>query len=294
MHPTKPDSAEVILEIGAEGGSLKIQRFHASDWTWKFNLKIDESTLAEFLDEVDEVDLVKESPPVDTFAEAIQLMNKYPWRELELISVHPEYADFIRSEMKDHQMLERSKYMNAQGHLTSGVAGSITKKLNQEGYDVYYDHERTPEYTGTIAVSIGKELVREKEISQLDIAVVERKSRRAIALIEIEETTDNPKKLIGDIFAVLMGNSIHLPGREEEVAVGEWTTLIVIGKGAGHEFRDGYIQETAIDARSALGTVNAKIGKIVIESFSAAADLEMKLTDKIYEAIRRYETLKVS
>ena len=287
-------SADIILEIGAEGGSLKLQRFRAPDGTWKFNLIINESTLADFLDEADQIDLAKEYTPVDTFEEAIQVMNNYPWRELELINVFPEYAEFIQSEMHNPQIFQRRKSMNAQGPLTSAVAGFIKEELNKKGFDVYYDHKKDGKLAGTIAVSFeGKtkgKLGREEEISQLDIAVVERNFRqggslrKAMALVEIEETTDNPKKLIGDIFAVLMGKSIYLPGGEE-VAVGKWTTLIIIAKEAGHKNRNDYIQNMANDTKSPLGSANLNIGNIVIDSFSPDKSLEKVLMNKINEAI---------
>ena len=150
--------------------------------------------------------------------------------------------------------------------------------------------------TGTIAVSFeGKtkgKLGKEEEISQTDIAVVEENFRqegslrKAIALIEIEETTDNPKKLIGDIFAALMGKSIFLPGGEE-VAVGEWTTLIIIAKEVGHKHRNDYIQNMANGAKSAFGSANLKIGDIVIDYFSPDKSLEKVLTNNINEAIKR-------
>ena len=172
--------------------------------------------------------------------------------------------------------------MNAHGQLTSAAARSITAEMNKKGYDVYFDHDKAGEFVGTTAVSSEEKLSRENEISQLDIAVVERKFARAIALIEIEETTDNPKKLIGDIFAVLMGNSIHLP-RRKKVEVGKWTSLIIIGKGAGHEVRNEHILKMANNAKSALGTKNSTIGNIVIKSLSANEDMEkilMKIIDK--------------
>ena len=68
----------MILKIGIKGGSLSIQRFRAPDGTWKFVFISDESTMTDFLDKDDQIDLVKKYPPVDTFEEAIQLMNKYP------------------------------------------------------------------------------------------------------------------------------------------------------------------------------------------------------------------------
>ncbi|MGA2505497.1 MAG: hypothetical protein ABSG01_15555 [Anaerolineales bacterium] len=91
---------EVILEIGTEGGLISIQRLHAPNGTWKFILTIDESTMAAFLDKEDQDDLVKKYPLVDSFEEAVKLMDEFPWRKMYLISVHPDYAEFIRKEMK--------------------------------------------------------------------------------------------------------------------------------------------------------------------------------------------------
>jgi hypothetical protein len=176
--------------------------------------------------------------------------------------------------------------MNTPGPLTSEIAGSITRAMNEKGYDVYFDHGPADKFTGTIAVSIEELLGREKEIGQLDIAIVKRNSNEGIALVEIEETTDNPKKLIGDIFAILMGNSIYLPGGKK-VDVGKWTTLIIIGKGAGHEERNMYIRKMVDDAKSALKTVNAGMGHIVIKSFSAKDALKETLLEEIEEAIQR-------
>jgi hypothetical protein len=176
--------------------------------------------------------------------------------------------------------------MNAHGQQTTEAARSISLELNKRGYDVYYDHGKKGDFVGKIAVSINKELGRIKEISQLDIAVIKKDTNKAIALVEIEETTDNPKKLIGDLFAVLMGSSIH-PPRIEKVRVGKWTTLIIIGKGAGHDVRNGRILKLANKAKSALGTVNSGIGNIVIKSVSENDDLDKILMEEIDEAIQR-------
>ena len=176
--------------------------------------------------------------------------------------------------------------MSTHGQLTSAAAQSIMGELNRRGYDVYYDHGKKGDFVGKIAVSINKDLGRVKEISQMDIAVINKKSNKVIALVEIEETTDNPKKLIGDIFSIIMGNSIHPPIREK-VGVGEWTTLIIIGKGTRHDERNKYILEMANNARPAMGTVNSSIGNIVIESFPDNGNLENTLMKQIDDAIQR-------
>jgi hypothetical protein len=85
----------VILEIGTEGGSLSIHHFPATRGTWKFILTVDESTMASLTDEFDQADLLKKYPPVDSFEEAIRLMDEFPWRKMYLVSVHPDYGEFI-------------------------------------------------------------------------------------------------------------------------------------------------------------------------------------------------------
>jgi hypothetical protein len=180
-------------------------------------------------------------------------------------------------------------FMSVPGQLTSAVAKSITEEINKRGFDIYYDHGEKGEFVGTIAVSIEKELSSEKQISQLDIAVVGRDTNKdkVIALIEIEETTDTPKTLIGDVFTTLMGNSVHLPGRNKIAEVGKWTTLIVLGKGERHDERIKQINKIVNIAKLDFGTGNSQIGNIVIESFSHNEKLEKIIMDHIDEAIRR-------
>ena len=180
--------------------------------------------------------------------------------------------------------------MNAHGQLTAAAAKSIMDEMNSKGYDVYYDHgDPSNPFVGTIAVSIEKELNSKNQIGQLDIAVVGRdvNKNKAIALIEIEETTDTPKTLIGDVFTTLMGNSVHLPGRENTAKVENWTTLIIIGKGAGHEDRNQPICDMANNAKTALGTEISKIGSIVITAFSEKKPLKDVLVEQIEKAIQR-------
>jgi hypothetical protein len=178
--------------------------------------------------------------------------------------------------------------MNAHGRSTSEAAQAITIEMNKLGFDVYYDHgDPSNSFVGTIPVSTEEELTSKNQISQLDIAIVERKTHKAVALIEIEEKADIPKTLIGDVFTTLLGESVHLPIRENKAEVGNWTTLIIIGKDLGHEDRNASICNLANKVKSALGTENSKIGNIVIEAFSVNNPLKDVLMEKIKEAIQR-------
>lgn len=106
ISASKANSKEVILKIGGEGGTLIIQRFRASDGAWKFIFTTDESTMADFLDEEDQIDLVKKYPQVDTFEEALQIMNKYPWHKLHVITLHQEYVSIVQSEKQKRSIEE--------------------------------------------------------------------------------------------------------------------------------------------------------------------------------------------
>jgi hypothetical protein len=283
----KTSSEEVVLEIGAEGGSLEIRRFRAPDGSWKFVFLTDESTMVDFLDSADPLDFVRRYPQVDSFEEALQLMNRYPWHEMRIVRAHQEYADITQSARQKGSTGRRNKPMTQHGKLTAAVATSITPDMNKRGFDVYYDHDEAGEFVGAIAVALGKELRRESQLSQLDIAVVERHTKRAIALIEVEESPDTPKTLIGDIFAVLMGSSVHLPGRKTTVEVGRWTTLIILARGAAHDRRIEQIEGLTNRVKSAFGTGNSEIGTIVIGAFANDKELETNLRTRLDDAIDR-------
>ena len=93
---------EIVLQVGAEGGSLTIVRYHVSGEKWQFAFIRDESTLADFLGEEDQEDLLEALDSIATFEGAIALMNKYPWLDLYPLVVNPEYANEVM------EIIERS------------------------------------------------------------------------------------------------------------------------------------------------------------------------------------------
>ncbi len=100
--------------------------------------------------------------------------------------------------------------MSKHGELTAEIGA----KLTFDGYDIFYDHGTSSENVGKIVSTLKKEYGRDDELSQLDIAVVEQDSDKAVLLVEIEETSDRPKTFLGDIFGVLFGNHIYFRRRE--------------------------------------------------------------------------------
>jgi hypothetical protein len=155
----------------------------------------------------------------------------------------------------------------SQGRMMIKAAETLYGYYAARGYDVLYDHGSTKDHIGKIASRFGDSQGRDVELSQPDIAIVEKGSNRVFALIEIEEANDDPKILMGDLFGILLGDHISFRG-ERELAVGGHTSLIVLGKSmAPHRKRNEYLREQAMKVKSSLSTGNSMIGNIVIETF---------------------------
>jgi hypothetical protein len=156
----------------------------------------------------------------------------------------------------------------SQGQITIKAAETLSGYYATRGYDVLYDHGSTKDHIGKIASRFGDTQGRDMELSQPDIAIVEKGSNQVFALLEIEEANDDPKTLIGDLFGILLGDHISFRG-ERELTVGGHTSLIVLGKSmAPHRKRNEYLRDQAMNIKSGLSTGNSVIGNIVIETFA--------------------------
>jgi hypothetical protein len=88
---------ETVLKVGAEGGSLSILRMRVDDGPWRFVVYRDESTLAGLLNEDDRqgLTLTDESGSVESLAEALRLMDRYPWHMLVPLALREEYESSV-------------------------------------------------------------------------------------------------------------------------------------------------------------------------------------------------------
>lgn len=77
------------------------------------------------------------------------------------------------------------------------------------GYSVFYDHGDRSKYPNVVAVKgfYGDIVSNFNRMADIDVLVVN-KEDEVVLLIEIEENGMSPKKLIGDIFTILMCNTI--------------------------------------------------------------------------------------
>lgn len=166
--------------------------------------------------------------------------------------------------------------MVSHGEITADIARKITDDWNKRGYDVFYDHGVSSKNTGKIVSVSRKDYKRGDELSQLDIAIVERApGKKVIALVEIEETSDRPKTILGDVFGALFGK--HLFFKRTKLRVGEFTTLFVVGiKKTKHEGRNRYIQGQVNKVKASLDTQNSSIGNVLVMVYRNEGELIKK------------------
>ena len=78
-----------VLEVLAEGGSLKVMGSKNSKGDWSFAMVRDESTLAQLIDDV-LPESVYEEVLADSWEGILEKMDRYPWAELYPGTVHED------------------------------------------------------------------------------------------------------------------------------------------------------------------------------------------------------------
>ena len=82
--------SEMILEVGAEGGGIKLYgRRGEEGWCFSRNVIDQTPTL------LDESAIEHTSKLVDTWPAALALIDKYPWHKLHPLTVHPEFRQKV-------------------------------------------------------------------------------------------------------------------------------------------------------------------------------------------------------
>ena len=174
---------------------------------------------------------------------------------------------------------------------TARVARGLGQALSDRDVDVLFDHGETgadlPECLGEIVSWYGADYGRDARLALLDIAVVWRDGDRAAALIEIEESSATPKVVLGDVLAALLGDQVSFR-RERRLAVGEWTTLIVLVPARSDGKRRQVIElaRRVETIRAGLRSGNAAIGRIRVGTYGEVGDLEQVVEGLVREALR--------
>lgn len=177
------------------------------------------------------------------------------------------------------------------GELTARVADSLQKEFEKKGFLVIHDHRlgniETTDNLGKLRTWFGETPKRETLLADLDIAIISTDGK-VVALIEIEETTDKPKVILGDMLAILLGSGISFKDKHD-FQIREWTMLIVMSRDRhqSHQLRDEFLSNHINSLKSNLDTPNAKIGRIIVDSFEDEKQLREKLEQHITKAISR-------
>jgi hypothetical protein len=166
------------------------------------------------------------------------------------------------------------------GQLTADVAERLAVYYDERGFDVLHDHGPDSKNKGEIVAYFGKRPSRKTELSQLDIAIFERSSKKICTLIEVEESSARPKTLLGDVFATLLAENIWFKGKNLEVC--EHASLIVVGQGdESDKALIDHLDQQVESIRSMMGNAKMKFGRVMIDVFAEEAGLEKLLREKV-------------
>jgi hypothetical protein len=88
---------EVVLEVGAEGGSITLVRERNRNEDWWFRIETNETALRDVLSQGDQngIEFSSQTGYVHSFEEALRLLDKYPWFRLYPLEIHPEFIDAV-------------------------------------------------------------------------------------------------------------------------------------------------------------------------------------------------------
>jgi len=92
---------ECIIKIGAEGGSITLFGVRTKDGEWQFARAVNDQTPT-FLDPDEGGSEIKHTSLwVKTWAEALRMLDRYPWARLNGMFVHPEFRQRLWEAVKD-------------------------------------------------------------------------------------------------------------------------------------------------------------------------------------------------
>ncbi|MCE7985739.1 MAG: hypothetical protein DYG89_31565 [Caldilinea sp. CFX5] len=175
---------------------------------------------------------------------------------------------------------------------TIPAAKALTRIVEQSEFQLFYDHSDAPGATAIVVWhgDLYTQPLRPKQLAHLDMALIHRQSSQVTALIEIEDTTDNPKTLLGDLLATLLGSGIAI-GSQMHWVIGPWTTLMVLAhvdnliRQSEYQGRMDYLQTQVEQLLPHLRTNNAKVGRVILDSFVTQTELDSKLQHYVSAAI---------
>ncbi len=93
---------EVILQLGAEGGSIGLYGME-TERGWLFYRDVSDLTP----ELIGEERVQHKSPVVQSWQAALALLDQYPWQRLFPLTVHPEFSERIWSAVRNQLKNDR-------------------------------------------------------------------------------------------------------------------------------------------------------------------------------------------
>lgn len=182
------------------------------------------------------------------------------------------------------------------GHqFTVPAAQALCRQLANTDFDVLFDHG-DPAEAQTIVAWYGRSYTapyRPKQLAHLDIAIVDPSTHYIVALIEIEDTSHNPKTLIGDLIAPQIASGIAI-GKRGDYVVGTSTLLLAFAHFNSKKSQNTYrariehIQQQLSSFQAPASQVDMCIGRYRLDSFVEQQELNNKLWTYVQQAITSY------
>jgi len=194
-------------------------------------------------------------------------------------------------------MKKREENIMTDGHrYTVPAAKHLRSFIINTGFDIVFDHGDATE-SQEIVAWFGERYeppYRPKQLAHLDIFIFDPATAHIIALVEIEDTTHNPKTLIGDLIAPQIADGIAL-GTKAIYTIGSPTSLIIFANFKSSVDQDKYqkriehIQQNIAMSPPFTQRTNQPFCKCILDSFTNQEELNYKLGEYIQKAIKEYK-----
>ena len=168
------------------------------------------------------------------------------------------------------------------GKYTGEMGFDLYEKYRNTNYEVYYDNHGEEHIKGPNSCNptpFFDECSNASTLSYVDIAVIDKRSDRAIFVCEIEEGGAEPKKIIGDIMNIVLSDQIRIKGRDYCY---EDNFVFILGLKVNP---NGDRTEKAETIRKKLLQINEKVGNKKIDLILVFAAEAKDLTENVKEKI---------
>lgn len=171
--------------------------------------------------------------------------------------------------------------MYADGKMTAELGQLLELEISGPEIKVIYDHgDKQNENVGAISAYYD-ELRRDTKLAEIDIAILD-KDDNVILLIEVEESDDRPKTIIGDAMTIFLSDGIAFKGETKKPNSDEIILLILFREPeSGHEERNRKIEEKLNGLLSGEIINKLKIIRVKVAPCQTTENMKKKILEEL-------------